>query len=188
MPSRRDTLGGIVHSYQRYDPARFPPPTQPPADVVSPAFEHLLAYGSLRELTEEELARAIHLDPSQIAGLGPSLDFLRQLLEERKRKILETYETEKVVREAADVYRQSAERLTPPSEFKEAYRQAAREEQLRELERIWYRAGGERSRFAGHLMKVMERLGEKYQVDELSAKYAFTGRTPMSVEKALEFK
>jgi uncharacterized protein with von Willebrand factor type A (vWA) domain len=188
MPSRRDTLGGIVHSYQRYDPGKFPSPTAPQADVVSPAFEHLLAYGSMRELTEEELARAIHLDPSQIAGLGPSLDFLRQLLEERKRKILETYETDKVLREAADVYRQAAERLTPPSELKEAYRQAAREEQLRELERIWYRAGGERSRFAAHLMKVMERLGEKYQVDELAAKYAFTGRTPMSVEKALEIK
>src|SRR5688500_1296201 len=126
MPSRRDTLGGIVHSYQRYDPAKFPPPTAPQADVVSPAFEHLLAYGNMRELTEEELARAIHLDPSQIAGLGPSLDFLRQLVEERKRKILETYETAKVTRGAADVYRQSAERLTPPAELKEAYRQAAR--------------------------------------------------------------
>ena len=25
MPTR-DTLGGIVHTYQRYDPARIPPP------------------------------------------------------------------------------------------------------------------------------------------------------------------
>ena len=71
-------------------------PTAPPADVVSPAFEHLLANGSLRELTEEELARAVHLDPSQIAGLGPSLESLRQLLLERKQKILETFETDQV--------------------------------------------------------------------------------------------
>src|SRR5690606_17577498 len=30
-PSR---LGGIIHSYQRYDPAQFPSPTQPPPDVA----------------------------------------------------------------------------------------------------------------------------------------------------------
>lgn len=188
MPANRDTLGGIVHTYQKYDPAKFPSPTTPPPDLTSPAFEHLLAYGNLRELTDEELARAIRLDPSQISGLGPSLDFLRQLLEERKRKILETYETEKVQRAAGDQFRQSAERLTPAAEHKEAYRQAVREEQLRELERLWYRAGGERSRFAAQLMKVIERLSEKYQVDELAAKYTFTGRTPMTVEQALEIK
>jgi hypothetical protein len=28
MPTR-DTLGGIVHSYQRYDPVRIPPPRLP---------------------------------------------------------------------------------------------------------------------------------------------------------------
>src|SRR5262245_39071781 len=104
MTARRDELGGVVHTYQRYDPAKFPSPTSPPADLVSPAFEHLLAYGSLRELTDEELARAVHLDPSQIAGLGPSLDYLKQLLEERKRKILETYETEQAQRSAGDQY------------------------------------------------------------------------------------
>ncbi|MBA4017968.1 MAG: hypothetical protein C0483_12410 [Pirellula sp.] len=188
MPANRDSLGGIIHTYQRYDPANFPSPTAPPTDVVSPAFEHLLANGSLRELTEEELARAIHLDPSQIAGLGPSLDALRQLLEERKKKILETFETDKVRQEAAEVYRQSSERLTPPGELRDQYQKAAREEQLRELERLWYKAGGERSRFAAHLMKVIERLSEKYQVDELAAKYEFTGRTALTVEQALAVK
>ncbi len=92
--SQHRPLGGIIHTYQKYDPAKFPSPTQPPPDLVSPAFEHLLAYGNLRELTDEELARAVRLDPSQIAGLGPSLDALRAMLLERKRKILETYETE----------------------------------------------------------------------------------------------
>ena len=75
MPNR-NTLGGVIHTYQKFDPKRFPSPTQPPPDLVSPAFEHLLMYGEHRELTEEELARAVRLDPSQIAGLGPSLDAL----------------------------------------------------------------------------------------------------------------
>ena len=100
MIKNANSLGGVIHTYQRYDPRNFPPPTQPPPDLVSPAFEHMLAYGDMRELTEEELARAVHLDIRQIAGLGPSLDALRQMLLERKRKILETWETRRVVEEA----------------------------------------------------------------------------------------
>ena len=57
--------GGVIHTYQKYDPKSFPSPTQPPPDLVSPSFEHWLAFGSGRELTEEELARAVHLDASQ---------------------------------------------------------------------------------------------------------------------------
>ena len=72
----RRRLGGVIHTYQKYDPKHFPSPTRPPPDLVSGAMEHMLAYGSLRELTEEELARAVRIDPSQIAGLGPSLDAL----------------------------------------------------------------------------------------------------------------
>ena len=102
--NERKRLGGVIHTYQKFDPQNFPSPTQPPPDLVSPAFEHMLMYGSMRELTDEELARAVHLDPSQIAGLGPSLDADRQILLERKRKILETYETSKVEEAARDVY------------------------------------------------------------------------------------
>src|SRR5437764_9193524 len=91
--STRDRLGGVIHTYQKYDPVEFPSPTAPPPDVVSPAFEHLLHYGSMRHLTEEELARAVHLDPTQIRGLGPSLEALMEMLRQRKRKILEPYET-----------------------------------------------------------------------------------------------
>src|SRR5919202_6905525 len=98
--SSRDRLGGIIHTYQKYDPAEFPSPTAPPPDMVSPAFEHLLYYGSTRRLTEEELARAVRIDPSQIRGLGPSLDALMAMLQERKRKILATYETGRVQGEA----------------------------------------------------------------------------------------
>ena len=92
MRSRRPP-GGVIHTYQKYDPQHFPSPRQPAPDVVSGAFEHILAFGELGELTEEELARLVRLDPRQIAGLGPSLDALMAMLRERKRKILETYET-----------------------------------------------------------------------------------------------
>src|SRR5215210_3726518 len=91
--SSRDRLGGIIHTYQKFNPVEFPSPTAPPPDLVSPAFEHLLMYGDTRRLTEEELARAVRIDPSQIRGLGPSLDALMAILRERKRRILETYET-----------------------------------------------------------------------------------------------
>jgi hypothetical protein len=55
--TNRTKLGGVVYRYQKYDPREFPSPTQPPPDMVSSAFEHMLAYGSMRELTEEEMAR-----------------------------------------------------------------------------------------------------------------------------------
>ena len=187
MPSHKP-LGGVIHTYQKFDPKNFPSPTQPPPDVVSPAFEHMLAYGSMRDLTDEELANAIKLDPSMIAGFGPSIDMLRAMLEERKRKILEKYETEKVEAEAKQAFQQTASRITPSKEHRGAFEQAVKDEQLRELERLWYRAGGERSGFARMLLPLIERLGEKYQVDELAGNYQFTGRTPMTVPKALEIK
>src|SRR5439155_11511328 len=98
--SNKESLGGIIHTYQKFDPVNFPSPTAPPPDLVSPAFEHLLMYGNTRRLTEEELARAIRIDPSQIAGLGPSLEALMEILRERKRKILATYETSRAESEA----------------------------------------------------------------------------------------
>ena len=69
MPNR-ETLGGVIHTYQQYDPKRFPSPTQPPPDLVSPALEHMLMFGEMRELTEEELARAIRLDPARSRAWG----------------------------------------------------------------------------------------------------------------------
>ena len=53
---KHQSPGGIIHTYQKYDPKSFPSPTQPPPDVVSPAFEHMLMYGNMRRLTDEELA------------------------------------------------------------------------------------------------------------------------------------
>ncbi|MDH3717658.1 MAG: hypothetical protein OES79_06000 [Planctomycetota bacterium] len=180
--------GGVIHTYQRYDPQRFPSPTQPPPDMVSPAFEHLLMFGSMRELSEEELARAVRIDPSQIAGLGPSLEALIALLLERKRKILEKYETDTVQGTAARAYQQLGESIEPPKELRKPFKKMFADEQLYQLERLWYRAGDDASPFARGLVQLMDRLGDKYQVDELAAKYEFVGRTPLSVPEALQIK
>jgi uncharacterized protein with von Willebrand factor type A (vWA) domain len=180
-------LGGIIHTYQKYDPRNIPSPTQPPPDVVSGAMEHLLAYGDMRELTEEELARAVRLDPRQIAGLGPSLEALAEMLRERKRKILAAYETRRVKVEAARGVHQLAARMTPPERLASRFRRAVEEEQLYDLERLWYRVD-EHEAFARDLVQLVDRLGNKYQVDELAAKYEFTGRTAMTIPKALAVK
>jgi uncharacterized protein with von Willebrand factor type A (vWA) domain len=187
MPSL-STLGGIIHTYQRYDPKRFPSPTQPPPDLVSPAMEHMLMYGEFRELTDEELASAIRLDPSQIAGLGPSLDMLRMMLEERKRKILATYETDTVQKQAGREYRQYGERVQPPKHLRDRFHRAYRDEQIRELERLYFAHGDDRSKFARQIVQLADKLADKYQIDELAAKYTFTGRQSMTIPEALAIK
>jgi uncharacterized protein with von Willebrand factor type A (vWA) domain len=183
-----DRLGGIIHTYQKFDPVHFPSPTAQPPDMVSPAFEHLLLYGSVRRLTEEELARAVRIDPSQIAGLGPSLESLLEILRERKRKILQTYETSKVEIEARQNFLDLAHSMRPPANLARPFHEAVREEQLRDLEQLWYRSGDEHGKFARQLLQLVERLGEKYQVDELVGKYEFTGTKPMTVPQALQIK
>ncbi|MBX3426686.1 MAG: VWA domain-containing protein [Pirellulales bacterium] len=186
--ANRETLGGVIHAYQKYDPRRFPSPTQPPPDLVSSAFEHMLMFGQRRELTPEELARAVRLDPSQIAGLGPSLDALLAMLRERKRKIFDKYETRKVRGRADAAYRRQAQQVKPPRAHRDCFRQAVEQEQIRELERLWYAVGDDQSPFARGLVGVIEALGDKYQVDELSAKYEFTGREALTVPQALAVK
>ena len=187
MPTR-DTLGGIVHTYQRYDPARIPPPRPAEVDLVTPAMEHLLEFGDASELTEQQLAEAIVLDPEQIKGLGPSLDSIRRRLEEARRKILETFETDAVRKKSRQRFREAAERMQPPARFREGFAKAVREEQLRQLERLWYAQDDDQSRFAGQLAGLIETLGEVYQVDELAANWTFTGRQKLTVPEALEVK
>ncbi len=180
--------GGIIHSYQKYDPASFPSPTQPPPDLVSPAFEHALMYGGYRELTEEELARAIKLDPSRIAGMGPSLDMLRAMLLERKRKILATYETRGVEKKARKAFHGAAKNVRVPKELQTRFENAIKQEQPYEVERLWYRAGDDNGPLAQGLMQVHERMVEKHQIQELVTKYKFTGLQSMTVPEALEVK
>ena len=145
----------------------------------------------MRELTDEELARAVHLDPSQIAGLGPSLDALhgdaRRAEAEDPGRPTRPTRVQKRGRTTTSTSRPS--RSQPPAKLREAISaRPSSEEQLHDLERLWYRAGDDASQFARQLLQLVERLGEKYQVDELAAKYEFTGRTPMTVPEALEIK
>lgn len=178
--------GGVIHTYQQYDPKSFPSPASPPPDLVSPVFEHMLTYGSMREFTEEELAMAIHLDPGQFAGLGPSLDALIRMLEERKQKILSTWETDTVRKKAQRRFADAAKQSRPPGRYSKSFEQAVKEEQIYSLESLWYRAERTDPDFASKLVGLMENLGDKYQVDHLAAKYNFTGRQPMTIPNAIE--
>jgi uncharacterized protein with von Willebrand factor type A (vWA) domain len=186
--ANRDTLGGVIHAYQKYDPVRFPSPSQPPPDLASAAMEHMLMFGEHRALTEEELARAIRLDPSQIAGLGPSIDALIAMLEERKRKILARYETKTVRQRAQQAFTDQATETQVPKKFRQSFYKAVQTEQLRDLERLWYAAGDDQSPWACALVEVIERLGEKYEVDILAANYEFTGHEAMGVPQAIAIK
>ena len=146
----------------------------------------MLAYGSMREFTEEELANAIRLDPGQFAGLGPGLDALIRMLQERKDKILRTYETTSVEKKAARQFSQAAQQSRPPGKFEKPFWKAVKEEQIYSMERLWYQAEQVDPQFSGRLLQVMESLGEKYQVDQLAANYEFTGQKSLSVPEAIE--
>ncbi len=186
--SDKKKIGGVLHTYTKYDPMKFPSPTQPMPDMVSPLMDQMMAYGTPRQLTEEELANAIKLDPEQFKNLGPSLDMIKALLEDRKRKILETYETKTVQEKAKKDFRKKAKQQTIPKELRAAYKEAVNREQLYDLENLWYRVNDDGSELAAHMMSLMGKLGDKYQVDELAAKYFFTGDESMTVPQAIEIK
>ena len=186
--SRQRGPGGVIHTYQRYDPGQFPSPTSPPPDMVSGAFEHMLAWGNRRRLSEEELARAIRIDPSQISGLGPSLEALRRLLEERKAKILATYEIEPALQETSEQCDRGAESVRLPAAERRFFDTAIQERQLYDLERLWYRLDRETHPAAGRLVSLIESLGVFYQIEELVARYEFTGTETVTPEQAIEIK
>jgi uncharacterized protein with von Willebrand factor type A (vWA) domain len=187
--TKKKRIGGVVHSYMKYDPIKFPSPTQPPPDFVSPMMNQMMAYGSMRELTEEELARAVRLDPEQFNNLGPSLDMIRTLLEERKRKILETYESKSVQNAAKKQFRKKAKQCPEaPKQLKKAIGEAVHQEQLYDLEMISYEIGDDANPLAQHVFGLMARLADKYQIDELASKYVFTGHEPMTIPQAIEIK
>src|SRR5207253_11329213 len=81
-----------------------------------------------------------------------------------------------------------AEEIRPPGKVARRYAEAVKEEQLRDLEQLFYAAGDDQSPFARQLMKLVGRLADKYQVDELAAKYEFTGRTILTIPEALQIK
>ena len=185
----QNKVGGVLHTYTKYDPVKFPSPTQPQPDIVSPLMDQMMSWGSARQLTEEELANAIRLDPEQFKNLGPSLDMIKAILEDRKRKILETYETKTVQFTAKKVFRKKAKGFDGiPKDMRAAYKEAVAREQLYDLENLWYRAGDDASDLARHLMGLMRNLGDKYQIDELASKWHFTGHESMTIPEALEIK
>ncbi|MGA1516846.1 MAG: hypothetical protein ACO396_03640 [Phycisphaerales bacterium] len=182
-------LGGVVHTYLRYDPIEFPPPSAPAAsgDAADAMLDHLLAYGSRRKFTDRELAEAIHLDPSQIAGLGPSLEAIRAILEERKRKILERYDPLPAEQSADDAYRKAARETEIPPELAPKLMPLLDAGQLAMLERA-HRRIPDGTRLSHELMRAIARLRDRFAIEELAASYAFTGREALTVPKALEVK
>lgn len=187
MPSR-DDLGGVVHSYRKYDPVNIPPPRPPEIDLVSPVMEHLLEFGELDDLSPEDLAGAVVLDPEQIRGLGPSLEMLRRRLEERRRRILERYAASGLAARARGAFRSAAADVEPPPEHRQAFRRAVSEEHLWLLERLWYAQQDDQSRFGAALVGLVDRLGAVYAVDELLSRWSFTGAERLDVPTALEVK
>ena len=183
----QQSLGGVLHTYLKFDPIQFPPPRSEAPDAVGAAFNHMMMYGSMRRFTPEELADAIEIDPASITGLGPSLESLRRMLQERKEKILATFQTDSVREEARKIFHDLAGKIEAPAELEKKFRELVKQEQLRDLEKLWYRVE-EKSLFARRLLPLIERLGERYQVESLASKYVFTGAITMNVEKALAIK
>jgi len=183
-PNRHDR--GLVHAYLGYDPKNFPSPTAPPPDVAGAAFDYAMHYGDLDGLTEEQLANAIKIDASQIQGLGPSLNALIAMLEERKARLLSTYETDAARQAAEKAYHDQAATIEPKKEQRDMLAKAVREEQVRDLERLWYMQKNEHSPVSRGLIKLIERLGEKYQIEKMSGEYAFTGRETLTPDEAVE--
>lgn len=183
----------LVHTYLGYDAIRFGSPNETPPDLVSGAMDHLLAFGTPRRYTEEELAKAIRIDPSQIRGLGPSLEAMQAKLEERKRKILATYETSAARREAESRVRgeRAAGPLVAPPElgkrFASDLSKALTDEHIPTLESLWSRLD-ESTPFARSLLGMLQHIATRYEVEQLHARWEFTGKTPLTPESAIEVK
>lgn len=180
--------GGVIHTYQKYDPVQFPSPTAEPPDIASAAMEHMLEYGDMHEFTEEELANAIEIDPSQIKGFLFGIDNIQKRLRERKAKILATYETDHVQRLARQQFQDESRKLKPPGKFASEYREAVNEEQLAALDELYFPASKQDKDFAKGLVKLSDLLGQKYQVDDLASRYTFTGNQKLTIPQALEVR
>ncbi|MBM4006849.1 MAG: hypothetical protein FJ292_04685 [Planctomycetes bacterium] len=184
----RQPLGGAFHTYLGFDAVRFG--TAMPSDAggaARGAFEHMLATGSMRRFTDEELANAVRIDPSQIQGLGPSIESLIELLEARKAKILATFDPAPAATQAAEAFQKSADRALPDdgSELNRRLAHAIKQGQLRDLERLWYRLS-EGSAPQRALTVALERLRERFQIDAMRSRFTFTGREALSVDRAIE--
>ena len=190
-PAAPQPLGGVFHTYLGYDAVKFGSARpSDPGDAARGALEHMLAMGSMRRFTDEELADAIRIDPSQIQGLGPSIEALIELLEQRRAKILATHDPAPAADAAARGFQLAAADAMAPDVAPEVAKRIAHAiagEQLRDLERLWYRLK-EGSPAQRALTHALERLREKYEVDQLASRWLFTGREPLDVPRAIEVK
>ena len=135
--------------------------------------------------TEEQLANAVRLDPSRrFANLGPNLETHPQgnCWSERKRKLLEKYESKAALDEGGGEARSSEQGRRPD--------QAAGQVEAKRYDAG--RAGRATPRpgrtctstptdrqaevRAGAGARLVQKLGDKYQIDEMAGKYDFTGR------------
>ena len=183
-------LGGIVHSYLGYDPKRFPSPAAPGGEgMANSAFDHLLHYGTQRPLTEAELAEAVEIDPSQISGFGPSIEALIAMLEERKRRILETYDIAPAKREAYETFVDASSdiEITSPK-MQEQLDRLVRLQSIPELERLWYQVERQDGPLAAKLMSLIGSLATRLEVEQLTSRYEFTGRTGTTADEAVDMK
>jgi uncharacterized protein with von Willebrand factor type A (vWA) domain len=182
------TPGGVIHTYLGYDPKTFPSPTAPPPDVAGAAFDHMLMFGSMDDFTPEQLAQAIQLDPSMFPQLGPSIGSIEAMLRERKAKILATFDPAPAAKSAQSALASEQGVAQPPDDQRAAFDRAVKRKSITDVENLWYRQKDESSDFARSLLRLRDRLGDVYQLDQLTSKYAFTGRTPLSVPEALDVK
>ena len=142
--SNRKTLGGVIHTYQKYDPQALSPaprsrrPTwcRRPSSTCS-------CTASMRELTDEELARAIRSIPARSPGSAPASMPCSPCSKSGSGRFLQKYETNRVMKEAAGAtIAKLGESIKPPRNLqKNASTRPSAEEQIRDLERLWYRAG-----------------------------------------------
>ena len=122
-------------------PKSFPSPTQPPPDFISPLMNQMLAQGqhARAKLTKSWLGRS-NSTRGQFKNLGPSLDQVRAILEERKRQILATYENANGPRVGkTDVQKaDQKDRFQLNEPIRTRLKTAAQEEQLYDFERIYW--------------------------------------------------
>jgi len=183
-PSPRLGPGGVIHAYHAYDPRHAPPPLEPP-DLVSGAFERMLAEGRRRPLTPAELADAVKIDPRSIAGLGPSLDDLIARLEARRERLLAAHRLDAARREAPREVAARRGELSLPPELLAAIDRELEREHLRGIERLWSRLpdGSEASR---RLMRLLKALADRFEIERIAARWRFRGHEDLSIPRAIE--
>ena len=187
-PDPRPQLGGVVHSYLGYDPKHFPSPTKGSEDgIAMAAMDHLMQFGNQVSLTEEELADAIEIDPSQISGLGPSLEALIALLEARKARILETFDPISAFKDSIEAYKFSAQSIQmPKGKLAKQVDRAITKQSIPELERIWYRAEYSDRDLANSIMKLIKTLGTRLTIEQMLARYVFSGNETLTTNEAID--